>query len=202
MWDARYNTPEYVFGTSPADFVRRQAPTLPARSNILCVADGEGRNSTFLASLGHSVTAMDGSAVAVAKARRLAAERGAVVEFHVADIQKWNWADAQFDAVFAIFIQFAPPAMRDEIFAGMIRTIKPGGMLYLHGYTPLQLTYGTGGPRVMDQLYTPELLTHSFAGLEVLRLAEYEAELTEGTGHHGQSALIDFVVRKPALVGR
>ncbi len=48
--------------------------------------------------------------------------------------------------VVAIFIQFAPPADRAMIFAGMKRTLKPGGMLLLHGYRPEQVDYGTGGP--------------------------------------------------------
>jgi SAM-dependent methyltransferase len=198
MWDERFNTSDYVFGTDPADFVRREAGRLKGPSKVLCVADGEGRNSTFLATLGHTVTAMDGSAVAIKKARQLATERGVNVDFQVADIATWDWAEASFDAVFAVFIQFARPALRDAIFAGMIRTLRPGGILFLHGYTPLQLAYGTGGPKVQDQLYTAEMLDTAFAASEVLRLAEYDADLKEGTGHVGKSALIDLIARKPA----
>ena len=198
MWDERFNTPEYIFGTEPADFVRREVGRLTVPSGILCVADGEGRNSVYLAKAGHRVTAMDGSPVAIAKAQKLATERGADVALQAADIARWDWAQAQYDAVFAVFIQFAPPALRDAIFAGMVRTLKPGGLLFLHGYTPAQLAHGTGGPRVLDQLYTADLLSKSFAGMKVLKLTEYEAELSEGKGHSGRSALIDLVARKRA----
>jgi hypothetical protein len=47
-------------------------------------------------------------------------------------------------------------------------------------------------------MYTPELLQEAFQGMEILQLLEYEAELAEGTGHRGHSALIGMVARKPA----
>lgn len=197
MWNERYNTPGYLFGTEPSAFLRRDANRLAAGQTALCVADGEGRNSVFLATRGLVVTAMDASDVAVAKARMLAETQAATVDFHVADIASWDWGARLYDAVAAIFIQFAGPALRDEIFAGMIRALAPGGLLLLHGYTPAQLAHNSGGPRILENLYTADLLADRFNGLEILHLAEYEAELSEGSRHVGQSALIDFVARKP-----
>lgn len=197
MWEQRYSTPEYLFGTEPAAFVRREATRLAPASRILCLADGEGRNSVHLASLGHHCTAMEFAPSAIAKGRALAAGRGVEVAFVEADIRDWQWQPDSFDAVMAVFIQFADPALRDDIFAGSIRTLRPGGLLFLHGYTPAQLALGTGGPPQVENLYTPELLARAFAGTEVLRLHEYEAVLDEGRGHHGRSALIDLIARKP-----
>jgi SAM-dependent methyltransferase len=77
MWNERYATEDYLFGTEPAAFLAREAARLPPASRVLCVADGEGRNSVHLARLGHAVTAFDMSPNAVEKARRLAAVRGA-----------------------------------------------------------------------------------------------------------------------------
>ena len=115
MWNERFSGTDYLFGTEPADFLQREASGLPPGQKILCVADGEGRNSVYLAQLGHQVTAMDGSEVGVAKARRLAEARGVTVDFNVADIATWNWTATPYDVVAAIFIQFAPPPLRQTV---------------------------------------------------------------------------------------
>ncbi len=196
MWDTRYAAEGYLFGTAPAAFLTRAAGDL-APGSALAVADGEGRNSVFLAERGLKVTAFDASPVAVAKAQALAMDRGVAVDHRMAAVEDWDWS-IPHDNVVAIFIQFAPPPLRDAIFAGMTRALKPGGILMLHGYRPAQLAYGTGGPRQSDNLYTKDLLQDAFADLEILRLDAYDAEVSEGSGHAGMSALIDLIARKPA----
>lgn len=199
MWDARYSEPGYLFGTEPAAFLRREAGVIPPGAKVLAVADGEGRNSVWLAQQGWRVTAFDASSVAVAKARALADARAATVAFHVADVQGWAWEPGAFDAVVAVFVQFAGPQLRAEMFAGMARTLRPGGVLLLHGYAPRQVGYGTGGPPDARNMYTVPRLRKAFPGWEVLRQADYDATVEEGRGHSGTSALIDFVARKPGL---
>lgn len=200
MWNERYAAAAgYLFGTEPADFVKREAARLPRGARILSVADGEGRNSVHLAGLGMRVTAMDSSDVAQEKARALALARGVSVDFRLADIEAWKWEPDRWDAVVAVFIQFAGPDLRDRIFSGMRRTIVPGGLLLLHGYTPRQVEYGTGGPPCAENMYSEALLRNRFAGMDLLHLTEYDAEITEGTGHAGMSALIDLVARKPTV---
>ena len=198
MWDQRYSAPGYLFGTEPADFLRRTAPHLPDGARVLAVADGEGRNSVYLAGLGHRVTAFDPSSVAVDKARKLATGAGAEVDFRIAGVEEWDWNPDTFDAVVAVFIQFAPPPLRTAIFAGIRRTLAPGGLLLLHGYAPRQVGYGTGGPPNPENMYDLPLLHAAFPGWQVLEEADYDAEISEGTGHSGRSGLIDFVARKPA----
>ena len=196
MWNDRYKGPGYQFGTDPAAFLRREAGRLVAGQTALCVADGEGRNSVFLAERGLRVTAMDASDVAVDRARALAESRGVTVDFHLADIATWDWDARQYDVVVGIFFQFAAPPLRDEIFARMVRSLAPGGMLLLHGYTPAQLEHDTGGPRILENLYTSDLLADRFKDLDILHLAEYEAYLSEGSRHVGRSAVIDFVAQR------
>jgi len=196
MWEERYSAEGYLFGTEPAEFLVRQADLLAPEAEVLMVADGEGRNSVFLAARGLSVTAADASPVGVAKAKKLAEERGVDVEFKVADFLEWDWRPEAFDAVVAIFIQFLDPAQRSIVFDGMKRTLRPGGRLLLHGYRPEQLAYGTGGPPVAENLYTEKLLADAFADMKVEVLKAYDATITEGTGHDGMSALIDLVAVK------
>ena len=196
-WDARFAAPGWAYGTEPTPFLRDQRHHLVAGADALSVADGEGRHAVFMAEHGLAVTAMDASPVAVAKARRLAEARGVAVTFHVADVTAWSWEPDTYDLVLATFIQFLPPEPRRAVFAGLVRTLKPGGVLLLHGYRPEQVDYGTGGPPHRDQLYTAADLRTAFADMEILRLAAYDRELHEGRLHDGVSALIDLVARKP-----
>jgi SAM-dependent methyltransferase len=163
---------------------------------VLCVADGEGRNSVWLARRGLQVDAFDISDIGVAKARRLAKDQGANVNFQVADCDGFAWPEAAYDGVAAIFVQFADPALRERLFAHIQRCLMPGGTLVLQGYTPKQLEYRTGGPPVASHLYTEVLLREAFAAMDIVALREYEADVAEGSGHLGRSALIGMVARR------
>ena len=196
-WNERYKAPDYIFGTAPNAFLASQVSRLKRGQRALSIADGEGRNSVWLAEQGLEVAAFDFSPIAVEKARHLAASRGVEVRYELAGVYDWRWPAGEFDVVAAIFVQFADPPMRRFLFERMARALKPGGLLLIEGYTPKQLQYATGGPKQLDQLYTEALLRSEFAGFEVLELREYEAELDEGSRHRGISAVIDFVARKP-----
>lgn len=197
-WNARFGAADYYFGTEPNKFLREHASLLPKRGRVLAVADGEGRNGVWLAERGLDVLAVDFSPAALAKSRKLATERGVTLAIEEADLNTWSWPPAAFDAVVAIFIQFAGPALRDRIFAGIKGALKPGGLLLLQGYRPKQLEYKTGGPPIAENLYTEELLRSAFADLEILGLGSHDEPIHEGRGHDGMSALIDLVARKPA----
>jgi hypothetical protein len=135
--------------------------------------------------------------VAQAKAARLAKSRGVSLLLEQVDMASWAPPPAAFDLVAAIFIQFAGPSLRERIFEGIRRTVKPGGLVLLEGYRPEQLAYGTGGPKMVENLYDEAMLRDAFAGFEVLELRAYDAEINEGAGHSGMSALIDLVARRP-----
>jgi SAM-dependent methyltransferase len=196
-WNMRFEQEGFIFGLEPNEFLRSHTSLLARGSRVLCVADGEGRNSVWLARQGLQVDAFDIAELGVAKARKLAAEAGVKVAFTVADCDQRVWLADTYDAVVAIFVQFADPPMRDLLFANMVRSLKPGGLLLLQGYTPKQLEYKTGGPPILSHLYTEQMLRTAFVALEIFELRAYVAELTEGTQHHGRSALIGLVARKP-----
>ncbi|MDQ7080598.1 MAG: class I SAM-dependent methyltransferase [Paracoccaceae bacterium] len=196
MWNERYSKPGFLFGTDPAQFLVEQQEYLQRGKTALCIADGEGRNSVFMAEKGMKVTAQDASEVAIDKARGLAAARGANVAYRLGDLRDFDWDETQYDLVAGIFIQFAEPDFRDAIFDGMKRALVPGGILLLHGYRPKQLEYGTGGPPCAENMYTVDLLRDAFSDMEILRLEAYDREVQEGRGHSGMSALIDLVARK------
>ncbi|MDH5207871.1 MAG: class I SAM-dependent methyltransferase [Burkholderiaceae bacterium] len=195
-WNRRFEGDGYLFGTEPNVWLKEHVDAWPPGGRILCVADGEGRNSVWLARKGFVVDAFDIADAGVAKARRLAAAAGVTVNFQVADCDSYDWPEAAYDGVAAIFIQFASPDERRRLFQRIVASLKPGGSLVLQGYTPKQLEYGTGGPPFVSHLYTAELLRAAFDELEILELREYEADVDEGSGHKGRSALIGMVARR------
>jgi SAM-dependent methyltransferase len=196
-WNARFAHEDFHFGEEPNAFLQAQAHWLRQGCSVLCVADGEGRNSVWLAEQGFAVTAFDFAPNGVAKARRLAERRGVTASHQLGDIYTWSWTAARYDAVVAIFIQFIPPERRDNVFAAMKSAIEPGGLFLLEGYRPEQVDYGTGGPPRREHMYTRAWLEDQFSDWDILVLGDYDAVIREGQAHNGMSALIDLVARKP-----
>lgn len=195
-WEARFKEPGYHFGTEPNAFLKSKADLLKPGQKALSIADGEGRNGVFLASLGLDVLAIDFSPSALAKSQALAKERGVTLRTERADLETWKWPVAAYDVIVGIFFQFLVPASRTRVFADIKRALKPGGLVLIEGYGLKQLEYKTGGPGVPDQLYTKPMLQEAFGDFASLEIAEYDAMLSEGDRHVGMSALVDLVGRK------
>jgi 2-polyprenyl-3-methyl-5-hydroxy-6-metoxy-1,4-benzoquinol methylase len=198
MWEERYSaSDDYLFGREPAQFLRENPGWLKPGLRALSVADGEGRNSVFMAGRGLEMTAFDLSSTAVERARRLADDNRVVVNFNLSDWAGWSWSGAQYDLVAAIFVQFMGPDARPGQFSDLKNAVKPGGVLMLHGYRPEQVALGTGGPPSEANMYTPDMLAEFFGDWQIERLASYERDVQEGRGHSGKSALIDLIATRP-----
>jgi hypothetical protein len=196
-WNQRFAAAHYVFGEAPNGYLLSQSHLLmPGKA--LAVADGEGRNSVWLAQQGLVVDAFDFSDVAVRKAQALADKHGVSVQFSVSDWSAFEWQTAHYDNMVGIFFQFANPEERSQIFARMDASLKPGGTLIIQGYTPRQLDFNTGGPGKLAHLYDEALMLQAFGHYDILDLRTYEADITEGTGHKGMSGLLGLTARKPS----
>ena len=182
---------------SPIIFSPPARRCLPRSGKALAVADGEGRNGVWLAEQGLDVVSIDFSPSAQKKARALARERGVDVDFRQVDVHAWDYPADAFDVVVEIFTQFSSPAERSAKWAGMRRALKSGGLLIVHGYTPKQLDYGTGGPKELENLYTRAMLEKAFGDFRDVTFVEEEREIHEGTSHGGMSAMIGLTARKP-----
>ena len=196
-WDSRFSTADYIFGTGPNAWLAAHSGLLKPGMRVLAVADGEGRNSVWMAQHGLTVDAFDISPVGVEKAKTLAREAGVQVNYQVSSVEDFAWKVGEYDAVVAIFIQFADPDTRATLFRRMKSALKPDGLILLQGYTPKQLEYKTGGPPNVDHLYTEALMQDAFGDMDIAELRAYDDVLSEGTQHSGQSALIGVVARKP-----
>jgi cyclopropane fatty-acyl-phospholipid synthase-like methyltransferase len=192
-WEGRFGADGYLFGTAPNAFLAAQKARLPKHGRALSVADGEGRNGVWLAEQGLDVVSMDFSPAAQVKARKLAAERGVSITTEQVDLSNWAWPENAYDVIVVIFAQ---PLDRDMLFAGVRHALKPGGLLLIEGYTPKQLAYGTGGPSDVERLYTREQIERAFTGMSAAIINEYDAEIYEGDGHGGMSAVIDLIATK------
>jgi SAM-dependent methyltransferase len=196
MWDDRYSTDDYVYGTEPNDFLREQADLIgEAPKRVLCLADGEGRNGVYLAGLGHWVTSVDASSVGLRKAAQLAEEKGVALTTLNADLTAHEFAPESYDAVVSIFCHL-PTAGRPHLHRQVIRALKPGGVLILEAYTPQQVPRDTGGPDTPDRTPTAAELDAAFAEMEIALSRECEREVVEGRGHTGLGAVVQFIARK------
>ena len=199
FWNERFDKKEFIFGKEPNEQLVDQASQyLKPKSSVLCIADGEGRNGVWLAKQGMQVTGFDVSDIALAKANQFAADNNVNIQYSLCDTDSFDWQVNAYDAVVGIFIQFADPEMRSRIFRQVHQTLKPGGLFILQGYTPKQLEYKTGGPSLIEHLYTEELIRELSQGFEILELECYEKELSEGARHTGMSALLGMVAKKSA----
>ena len=195
-WQKRYAVADYVFGEAPNAFLASKRDLLPKQGRALAVADGEGRNGVWLAQQSLDVLSLDFSPVAQDKAKALAARRQIALTFEIADVHDWAYPEYAYDVVVEIFTQFSTPEQRARKWAGMKRTLKPGGLLLIEGYTPRQLDFGTGGPKAVENLYTRDMLQSAFGEFASIEIEEAERRLSEGAGHDGLSAVIDLVARK------
>ena len=69
MWNQRYAGDEFAYGTEPNSFLVQNAKILIGP--VLSLAEGEGRNAVFLASLGLDVLGVDGSEAGLARHKSL-----------------------------------------------------------------------------------------------------------------------------------
>jgi hypothetical protein len=69
--------------------------------------------------------------------------------------------------------------------------------LVLEAYTPDQLSYDTGGPRVEELLMRLGDLRQELAGLDLIIARETEREVREGRGHTGRSAVVQVLGVRP-----
>jgi SAM-dependent methyltransferase len=197
FWNERFDKAEFIFGKEPNEYLVEQSSLyLRSCNSVLCVADGEGRNSVWLAKQSMQVTAFDVSDVALSKAKQFAKDNQVIIQYRLCDTDGFDWSPNSFDAVVAIFIQFADPAMRTRIFQQVHQTLKPSGILISQGHTPKQLIYKTGGPSLIEHLYTEEMIRELSHEFKILDLRCYEKELSEGSRHTGMSALIGMVAQK------
>jgi SAM-dependent methyltransferase len=196
-WDERYRAAGYFYGAEPNDFLRERHGEIARGGEVLCLAEGEGRNAVFLAAQGYAVVAIDQSAVGLKKAERLAALKGVQITTIQTDLAEYRIEPDRWDGIVSIWCHL-PRALRTEVHHQVVTGLNPGGVLLLESYTPEQLRYGTGGPPMADRMVTLTDLRRDLDGLVFIHAVERECVVKEGSGHTGLSAVVQLVARRPA----
>ncbi|MCW8854365.1 MAG: class I SAM-dependent methyltransferase [Gammaproteobacteria bacterium] len=194
MWDERYSADEYAYGKQPNDFLVESINKIPA-GKVLCLADGEGRNSVYLAEQGFEVTSVDSSAPGMQKADQLASERGVEINTVVSDLSNFDIKAESWDAVISIFCHL-PPQLRKTVHKKVVSGLKTGGVLILEAYTPEQLMLGTGGPTMVEMTMTLNSLKTELNGLNFIYAIEKNRQVIEGIYHTGNGAVVQLIAKK------
>ncbi|UCE77625.1 MAG: class I SAM-dependent methyltransferase [Gammaproteobacteria bacterium] len=194
MWDERYSTDEFVYGTTANEFLVSTIDRLP-KGRVLCVAEGEGRNAVYLAQAGCEVVAVDASRVGLDKAARLARQRGVHIETVVADLADFAIQPHSWDAVVSIFCHLEPQ-LRKALHRRVVAGLRPGGVLVLEAYRPEQIRYATGGPAAADMMPSLAELRDELEELEFEHAVEIVRKVSEGKYHTGKGAVVQVLAVK------
>lgn len=194
MWDERFSGLEYVYGTEPNDFLVAVVSKIP-QGKILCLADGEGRNGVYLASLGYEVFAVDQSIVGLEKAQKLARAKQVKLNTIHADLQNFAIESQAWDGIVSIFCHL-PPELRLKVHRQAVQGLKSNGIFVLEAFAPEQLQYNTGGPKNLEMLPQLSQLQQELTGLNWEIARSLERDLDEGRFHNGKAAVIQLLGRK------
>lgn len=195
FWNSRYATEDFVYGTAPNDFLVEIEPRLARHSRVLAIADGEGRNSVWLAQQGHRVTALDVASQGIAKAEQLAHASGVELQTIVADVTQHDLGLDCWDAIVSIFLHL-PAAARRAVHRRCVEALAAGGLFVYEAYGPEQLGRGTGGPPEPHLLHPLDQLLADFNGCIIEHRTSLVRHITEGRLHHGDGAVIQILARK------
>lgn len=195
-WDKLYESDEYAYGTTPNDYLLKQAFRMKRGMKALAVGDGEGRNGVWLATQGLKVVSLDWSPPAREKAQKLAWQHNVTPRLECCDLLKWTWPAAQFDLVIAIYLHLVEPERR-FVHKNIVACLKPDGLLVLEAFHRRHGALISGGLGTEDSFYTADLLRQDFCNLKFVELLEETVPLAEGYMHQGSTPVVRLVARKP-----
>jgi SAM-dependent methyltransferase len=196
QWEERFSAQTYLYGTAPNDFLAEFGATIPP-GDVLCLAEGEGRNVVFLAEQGYRAHSVDLTVAGVAKTNQLALDRGVDVDARTADLADFDLGTRSWAGIVSIFAH-VPAPVRVDLHRRVVDALQPGGVFLLEAYTPQQVGRGTGGPPTPELTMSLVDLAQELAGLEVLIGREIEREVIEGPGHTGLGSVVQFIGKKLA----
>ena len=197
QWNQRYGSNEFFYGRDINDFLGEKSSLIPEEGQVLMLAEGEGRNAIAMARKGYRVTAVDWSEIGLKKLDEWAKSEKLAIETVCADLTKFDFGTSKWDAIVSIWFHL-PSANRKLLYSKYEAALKLNGVFLLEAYRPKQLEFRTGGPPDVDMLVTASELSSCWKHLEIVSCHEIEREISEGKGHKGRSAVVQFVGKRTA----
>lgn len=196
-WDEKFKHEDYIYGVEPNEWIRSVFNDR-GDSKIALLAEGEGRNAAYLATLGHKVTTYDFSKEGIEKTKRLAGSKGVEVDANLQDITiKDALPSNAYDVGISVF-GHVPAEGKETMFSNLVNYVKPGGTVVFELYSKQQLEFGTGGPQNLDMLFSVDEIEGYLRNLsaDVIELKEIITMRHEGKMHNGKSAVIQGKILK------
>ena len=194
MWDEKFSVEEYIYGKEPNEFLYEMTGKLK-KCDVLCLAEGEGRNAVHLARQGFTATAVDSSKVGLAKANRLAQGFGVEIKTIPADLADYTIEEGAWDSIVSIWCHLHRD-LRRRLHKDVVAGLRKGGTFLLEAYTPKQLEFKTGGPSTIEYLMELETLREELNGLDFIHGKELVRDVVEGVKHTGKASVVQVLARK------
>ena len=194
FWNEKFANTEYAYGTEPNEFLAASVAKLKPGA-ALSLAEGEGRNSVWLAQQGFTVSSIEQSEKGVAKTLRLALQRGVIVMAERGELETFHIQPNSWDLIVSVYAH-TPQELRRKLHRQVVAGLKPGGVFVLEAYTPAQIPNNTGGPKDASLMPTAELLRSELNGLVFDHIAEVERNVVEGSLHTGTAHVVQVVAHR------
>ena len=178
----------------PVD-IREFQPCFPQNAALLDVGCGEGRNSVFMAGLGHQVDAFDISAAGVEKAVRIACSLSLSVNFFCCDLGEFIF-EKKYDIILSHGVLHLPPKqVRDRFIAKMQKHTKPGGYNVIGVFTDRLPARPDNAP-FTHSLFAVGELPLKYKDWEIVRHQEGTFMDTHPGGIHHEHAYERIIARR------
>lgn len=188
FWENRYGEKDAIWsGRANWMLVHTVGDLRPGRA--LDLGCGEGGDAIWLAERGWTVTGVDISPTAVARATRAAADRGLAALFRTVDLETWH-TDEAFDLVTACFLQSPLAFGREEVLRRAAGLVAPGGHLLSVAHAAAPPWSGMAHDPTMV-FPTPDGDLAALALGEGWQVLIAEVRSRPATGPDGQEATLD-----------
>lgn len=185
VWNTKHDANDHaVLRGSPSPFAKVVEPFFHRKSHILELGCGVGRDAAYFSTLGHFVTATDGSEIVI-RQNQLDDSLSHVGSFGVLDMrERFPYADHAYDAVYAnLSLHYYDDRTTRAIVSEMKRVVRIGGVVAVacKSYDSMH----AGGKQIAPDIYTSSngQTIHLFT----------QAYMRELFGHHSKVLHLDEV---------